>query len=137
MGRLQAVLKRCRKKGGDCHCHEFWDGKIGCKAESLLNDERDILMGKRQAIDAAIKSIDRKMAWLLHEPCTVKEGWEMPPKPQGEYEATVVSEDGWHPHWYSETEDIDYIEFPSTHSWPFVEDRAYDEDWEKLGFVVV
>ena len=121
MARLDQLLKHCRK---DCPCQP---GE--CEALTLLQSER-------RELTRRLDAIDHKIAWLQRVPCTVRPGWTMPPKPAGDYRPCVVSDDGWHPHWYSETEDLDYIEITGEAAWPFVEFTAWADDWERLGFEV-
>ena len=133
MSRLEQILKRCRRKGGDCPC-----GGRPCEAvdavEQAIEDER----GAIRLAESEIRRFESTLAWLNHEPCKVRSDWKMPDKPPGDYHATVCNEgEGWSPHWYSETEDNDCIEISGDAAWPFVEQTAYAEDWEKLGFEVV
>ena len=125
MGRLDAALKRCRTNGGDCPCPA---GQ--CEALGLLQTER-------RELTRRLETVDKKIAWLEHIPCTVKAGWVMPPKPDGDYFAAVINDDGWHPHWYSETEECDYVEITGEAAWPFVEETAYADDWVRLGFEII
>lgn len=124
--RAKAMAQKCRKVGGDCPCERR------CEAERALVDVREECS---RIIAQTWQEIER----LNRKPAVVREDWTMPPKPAGDYVATVISEgDGWSPHWYSETERVEYIEFPpGNSSWPFVDETAYGTDWEALGFVVV
>ena len=127
MNRVNQMIRRCKRKGGDCPCsNKNILGVVYCEAEKLLSEEYELLTRR-------IKEVEKSLAYLTHKPCTIN-GWKMPPKPEGDYVACVILDDGWYPHWYSETEQVDYIEM---NTWPFVEDVAYAEDWEKIGFKVV
>lgn len=131
MARIETLIKLCKRKGGDCPCgHD-------CLAIDEIHNEKLAIMHKIFRLNADLAEFNRKLAFLQHEVCTVRDNWTMPPKPEGEYVASVINLDGWTAHWYSETEKNDCIEFPSTHSWPFIEQVAYSEDWEALGFEVV
>lgn len=123
MSRFDAMIKQCKKKGGSCPC------TISCSAEGTIE-------ARIKGLQSQIANLDNKLKYLRHIPCAVRSDWKMPKKPDGDYEAAAYQDsDGWHPHWYSETEQDDYIEFPSEASWPFVEEIAYGEDWERIGFV--
>ncbi len=122
--RVFAMSSQCRNKGGSCNCSGY------CRAEEELRRLKSRFEGL--AVDVA-----SRLRWLLHQPCTVKPDWERPEAPVGDYQLYVVDEgDGWQMHWYSETEDVDYIEIRGEQAWPFVEEIAYTEDWERLGVEV-
>lgn len=123
--RVFAMTRRCRRKGGGCPCDP-----LECLAEREL---------KRLRHDAAkqLGRIEHTLEWLNHEPSTVRDDWKRPEKPDGDYQLTVYQDDAWYLHWHSETEDIDYIEITGDAAWPFVQDTAWAEDWERLGVAVV
>lgn len=125
MPRLFAMAERCRNKGGDCPCGMY------CKAETEL-------ARAESELSKQLRKVQHKLKWLRHKPCTVRDEWERPEPPEGDYTLTVINEgDGWCLHWYSETEKEDYVEISGDAAWPFVEDTAWDEDWERLGVAVV
>ena len=123
--RALAMAGKCRNKGGDCPCGRY------CDAEGELARHESEL--RRQ-----LAKVQHKLAWLRHKPCTVRDDWKRPEQPPGDYTLAVVNEgEGWVLHWYSETEQEDYIEITGDTSWPFVEDTAWSGDWEMLGVEVV
>lgn len=122
--RATAMVRRCKRHGGDCPCD------IHCLAESQLCCIQSDL--KRE-----LAEVERRLAWLRRRPCTVRDDWQRPEKPEGDYTLSVVNEgDGWCLHWYSETEKVDYIAITGDATWPFVEDTAWPDDWERLGIEV-
>lgn len=124
-GRIRAMIKRCKNRGGDCPC------KDECQAVALIYEEK-------RKTDRRQEVLDDMLAAARHVPCTIKPGWTMPPKPDGDYRAAVIGDGEWVPHWTSDTEQVDFVDFPpGDFSWPFVEDTAYAVDWERLGFVVI
>ncbi len=123
--RAFAMAKNCRNQGGKCPC------ETECKAESeLARIERELKI--------QLGAVQYKLEWLRRKPCTVRESWIRPKPPAGEYQLSAVNDgEGWSLHWYSETEEIDYIEVSGDAAWPFVEGTAWPEDWERLGVLVV
>jgi len=68
----------------------------------------------------------------------VKSGWNLPPKPEGDYcPAVYFDGEECYIHWYSETEQIDCIEMVGKESWPFTTDFATPDDFRKLGFIII
>lgn len=125
-GRLRAMAKQCRKKGGSCDCDPH-----GCKVLGLAN--MAVLRAER-----TLKEAQSFATWVARKPCTVRPDWVRPEKPAGDYQLGVHNDGGeWHPHWGSFTELNDCIDIEGPSSWPFVEETACAEDWEKLGFEVV
>lgn len=134
MKRINALIRKCRHRGGDCSC------PLRCQARDEVVAE---LVQAEQAVGAANRRLEQAKVMKRHleaMPCTVKPGWTMPPKPDGDYAPMVyIDYDECHMHWYSETESIDQVDMDlkGDSAWPFVEDYAYREDWERLGFTVV
>lgn len=133
MARLEAIMKRCRTRGGDCPCGSK------CKAESLLMEQREALDTEMSRLKREIDQVDRDLKWVRHVPCTVRETWTQPAKPDGGNYRLAVHHtgDGWWPHWYDPDAQVDCLELDDDHQWPFVEELAYGEDWEAIGFEVV
>lgn len=125
-GRIRAMLKRCKNRGGDCPCRD------GCQVVDLIYEEKRKLEKRQEVLNDLLQA-------ARHKPCTVRSDWTMPPTPAGNYRAAVYNDGGeWLPHWTSKTEEDDYLDFPpGGFSWPFVEDTAYAEDWERLGFEII
>lgn len=109
------LANRCKRRGGDCPC------KGDCQAERALHKRLTELDSEKRQLKSALEKITTK-------PATVRGDWTLPIKPAG---------DGWCPHWYSEKDDPDCVDFPSgRESWPFEENYAYADDWERAGFQV-
>lgn len=125
MPRVFAMAERCRNKGGDCPCGLY------CQAESELARAKSDLSQQ-------LRKVQHKLKWLRHKPCTVRANWVRPEPPEGDYTLSVINDgDGWVLHWYSETEQKDYVEITGDASWPFNEETAWPDDWERLGVEVV
>lgn len=134
MTRLQAMAKRCRDVGGECPCIS----RLSCQARDAIRKERASIEDDRRELTRRERECDRLNEWLDKKPATVREDWERPEKPEGDYRLCVHQDiDEWNPGWYSETEDDDWIDIASDAAWPFVEDAAWADDWERLGFEVV
>ena len=88
-------------------------------------------------LQSALREAERFQRWAMARPCRVRPDWQRPEKPQGDYYLCVHLDDGWHLHWHSDTEAVDYIAVEGPPSWPFIEESAWPEDWEKLGIDVV
>lgn len=124
-GRLRAMAKQCRNKGGSCDCG------IGCKVLGLAS--MAVLRAER-----TLKEAQSFATWVARKPCTVRPDWSPPKQPDGDYYLAVFNDCGeWVPHWASDTEMDDCIDIAGPECWPFVEETASSEDWEKLGFHVV
>lgn len=97
-----------------------------------------MLTARLSRLQSELSQVESDLKWLRHKSCTVREGWTTPIKPDGNYRMAVHhTGDGWWPHWYDPDAAIDCIDFDDDHQWPFVEEWAYGEDWERLGFEVV
>jgi hypothetical protein len=125
-GRLRAMAKQCRNKGGSCDCDPY-----GCKVLGLAN------MAVMRA-ERTLKEAQAFATWVARKPCTVSPDWVRPNQPDGDYYLAVFNDLGeWVPHWASDTEKDSCIDIVGSECWPFIEETACAEDWEKLGFTVV
>lgn len=132
--RIHVLIRKCRNRGGDCSCTKRCQAKEEVLVERI---EADQALHKAQE---RVKDAQELLRHLDSPPCTVKPGWKLPEKPKGNYIPAVYFDcDECYMHWYSDTEEIDQVEMELTGGdcWPFVEDRAWREDWERIGFTVV
>ena len=129
--RLAAMAAKCKRRGGDCPCRMDRRGER-CQAIEAIQQ-------RISELNEELEELLLEQTWLDTPLATVRDDWELPTKPPGDYRPTVIHDGyGWWPHWHSETESVDVVAFPATEkSWPFVERHAYSDDWERLGFEVV
>lgn len=123
--RLMAMAKQCRRHGGECPCG------TDCKAEMGL-------LRVKNRLQRELSNVDHKLKWLQRTPATVKAGWAKPEKPDGDYFLAVhFDSDEAILHWSSDTESVDFVEIVGEAAWPFNEETAWPDDFERLGVVVV
>ena len=126
--RLRAVFRKClivHPDTASCDCLS-----CQCKLRSMLHTTRSQLCRD-------LDEITEMGSALTAVPATVRHDWKCPRPPDIGYFLSVINDCGeWCPHWFSDSHEIDYIPIEGPDSWPFVEQTARTQDWQRLGFTV-
>ena len=102
--------------------------------ESAIAGDMAIAEREKNVAEAEIKRLADLGDWLNTAPATVKPSWKMPAPPVVGYKPVAVLDGSeWSPQW---DDGDDTIDWNGGDWWPFVESKAYAEDFEALGFRV-
>jgi hypothetical protein len=118
--KLNAVVKRCKKRGGDCPC-------IGrCQALDEVDRELGAVSWQELDLKQKRKRLEDTRKRLTTKPATLRDDFHFDPNLQ-----PVIVFDGDEAIFGYEDEDGEWIE---QNTWPFNEDHVWPDDCERLGF---
>lgn len=118
MARINALVNRCRLRGGDCPCF------LDCQAICVIDEKLGQLELKRRDIERAVLHLQNERSRLTSPPARVKVGFKF----DGRYEPAVV---------FSENNaEFGYISktgaWISSDQWPFDRETVWPDDCERL-----
>jgi hypothetical protein len=120
--KLEALAKRCKKRGGDCPC-------IGrCQAMDAVGRELCVLAMKEREVKQKLERLESVRRRLASPMATLKPHFVFDPNLQ-----PVIVFDGDEATFGYEDSDGEWIE---QNVWPFNEDYVWADDCERLGFRV-
>jgi hypothetical protein len=119
--RIEAMAKRCRRRGGDCQCHRMCQAIIEAERElQSLAVQQVYLQRQRERLENLTKRLKAPMA-------TLKDGFTF--EKRGE---PVMVFDGENSEFGYEDTDGEWAEA----DWPFNESGIWPDDCERLGIRV-
>ena len=123
--RLQAMAKRCKRRGGDCSCKGQW-------CEALREAEKEIrwLTGKRVELDQQIEELEHIKERLETPMATLREGFTFKPGL-----TPVVTYNGGDSYFGYEEDGGEWLE-DDGEPWPFNEEIVWSDDCERHGIRV-
>lgn len=126
MGRIDTLIRKCRKRGGDCQC-----AGQSCEAVRAIAEARKPSLATIAAAEKQLAALHEKSRRLASPLAKLLPGVTLdPPKPGYVPVVLIDTPDGYFG--YEDADGEDFVEA----DWPFDVDHVWPEDCERLGIRV-